>query len=137
MEDARRRRTQGRRLAAAGRLTGVHPALEERTREQIAVRLGVPLLTLYEASKLWHTPWPSQGKAVVAVLEAIPPTGALADRILAAGAAAGLWPEPVRWQGQRRLTACSRVPEHVAMADSGSRAPPPTTSPVPSQEAVQ
>ena len=39
--DARRRRTQGRRLEMGGRLTGVGGGLEEREREQIATRLGV------------------------------------------------------------------------------------------------
>jgi hypothetical protein len=135
-EDARRRRTQGRRLAAAVRLTGVHPALEERTREQIAVRLGVPLLTLREAALRWcqEPSWCSRGEAVMAVLDAVHPTGALPDRILAAGAAADLWPEPLRWRGRRSLRRCSEVPEHLAMPDGGRRAPPPTTSPVASRE---
>ena len=38
--DARRRRTQGRRLEMAGRLTGVSGGLKEREREQIADAVG-------------------------------------------------------------------------------------------------
>ena len=131
--DARRRRTQGRRQAWAGLVLGVDPSLEEPVRERIAERLGVPLLRLREACTLWQTPWPSRGRAVTAVLDALPATGALPDRILAAGAAAGLWGEPMRWRGRRRLHCCSDVPEQVAMADTGARGPPPTTSPVPPQ----
>ena len=41
-----RRRTQGRRLELAGRLTGVHPQLAEEVRERIATRLGVATMVL-------------------------------------------------------------------------------------------
>ncbi len=40
------RRTQGRRLELAGRLTGVHPQLAEEVRERIATRLGVATMVL-------------------------------------------------------------------------------------------
>ena len=54
--DARRRRTQGRRLEMAGRLTGVSGGLKEREREQIATRLGVA--TIGAVSDLWGPPRP-------------------------------------------------------------------------------
>ena len=130
-EDARRRRTQGRRTEWAGLLLGVHPTTDDCTRERIADRLGIPLLRHREACALWQKPWPSRGRAVAAVLGALPVTGALGEKILAAGAVAGLWGEAMRWPGRRHLDRCSEVPEQVALPDAGSRAPPPTTLPVP------
>ena len=51
--DPRRRRTQGRRLEMAGRLTGVSGGLDEREREKIATRLGVATMTVISGARRW------------------------------------------------------------------------------------
>ena len=61
--DARRRRTQGRRLEMAGRLTGVSGGLKEREREQIATRLGVATMTVLSGAHRWGRSWQSRGAA--------------------------------------------------------------------------
>ena len=63
--DARRRRTQGRRLEMGGRLTGVSGGLEEREREQIATRLGVATMTVLSGAHRWGRSWQSRGAAIV------------------------------------------------------------------------
>ena len=65
--DARRRRTQGRRLEMDGRLTGVSGGLEEREREQIATRLGVATMTVISGARRWGRSWQSRGAAIVAI----------------------------------------------------------------------
>ena len=55
--DTRRRRTQGRRMEMAGRLTGVSAELDERQREQIATRLGVATMTVISGARRWGRRW--------------------------------------------------------------------------------
>ena len=129
-DDLRRRRTQGRRLDLAGHLLGVHPSMEARIRERVATRLSVPLMTLGEASRSWGTSWTSRGRAILAVLDAIPVQASLPGRILAAGAAGGLWAEP-RWWGH--AGSHSGGPERAPPATPGTLSPRPTTSPVPEE----
>ena len=56
--DGYRRRSQGRRLEMAGRLTGVSGGLKEREREQIATRLGVATMTVLSGAHRWGRSWP-------------------------------------------------------------------------------
>jgi hypothetical protein len=131
-DDPRRRRTQGRRLGLAGRLLGVHPGQDERTRERIAARLGVPLVRLVDQARRWGRKWSTRGAALVAVLlmwSSPDPGGSVLERLLAAGAVADLWPEPRgamavsgRWASVR-----SGSSEHPLWGHPPSRAPPPTT----------
>ena len=88
------RRTQGRWLELAGRLTGVSPELEEREREQIATRLGVATMTVLAGAGSWERSWQSRGAAIVAVLVALAVTATLGDRMGAAGAVSDLEPQP-------------------------------------------
>ena len=97
------RRTQGRWLELAGRLTGVSPELEERKREQIATRLGVATMTVLAGAGSWERSWQSRGAAIVAVLVALAVSATLADRMGAAGAVSDLWGPPrprlvARWE---------------------------------------
>ena len=127
--DARRRRTQGRRLDFAGRLLGVHPGQDEATRERIAARLGVPLVRLLDQARRWGVDWSTRGAAIMAVLLMVGPGGSVLERILAAGTAADLWPEPrraVAFPG-RRIAVRSRGPEHPPSGLPRNRGPPPTT----------
>jgi hypothetical protein len=132
--DRRRRRTQGRRLEFAARLLGVHPGLDEGARERIATRLGVATLILLGAVRRWGTNWRDRGGAILAVLLALPLEASLLDRIGAAGAMGGLWPEPRRWEAARGdpgtwVFARSPHPEHPTTSSPRSRSPPPTTLP--------
>jgi hypothetical protein len=129
--DSRRRRTQGRRLDVAGRLVGVHPVLDATARERIATRLRVPAMTLLTAARGWGRSWKLGGAAILAVLVAIPLEASLLDRILAAGAVSGVWPEPRRWDVARRswVMARSSSSEHPVVRSPRGRGPPPTNSP--------
>ncbi len=129
-DDPRRRRTQGRRLSLVGWLLGVHPEQDERTRERIAARLGVALLRLREQARRWGRRWWTRGAAVVTVLLMIDPAGSVLDRLLAAGAVGGLWPEPRRevvLPGRWALLRSGEL-EHPPFGQPPSRGPPPTTS---------
>jgi hypothetical protein len=129
-DDERRRRTQGCQLQRAGCLLGVHPDVDARTRERIATRLRVPTMALRSAASGWTSRWQAQGTAIVTALSALPHDGSLLDRVLAAGAQAGLWPPPQRWDPARRtwVRARSRAPKRSGTGPSRSRASPPTTS---------
>ena len=129
--DERRRRTQGCRLELAGKLLGVHPELEVRSRERLATRLRVPTLTLRDAAQRWATSWMARGVAILAVLRTLPVDASLLDRILAAGAVTALWPPPQRWDPVRHtwVRCRSRPTERPVASASHSRAPPPTNSP--------
>ena len=134
--DARRRRTQGCRLDFCARLLGVHPQLDEGVRERIATRLGVATMTVRTAARSWApwAPWTMRGAAILAVLLALPIQATLLDRIGAAGASGGLWPEPRRWEAARGnsgtwVVARSPHPEHPTTSSPRSRGPPPTTLP--------
>ncbi len=128
-DDSRRRRTQGRHLDFAARLVGVHPSVEDALRERIATRLDVPVMRLREETQRWGTMWKTRGAAVVGVLEAIPVATSLGERILAAGAAGGLWPQAP----SKGVTIRSGDPERPGAKHSGPRGPPPTNSPVPAE----
>ena len=133
----RRRRTQGRRLERAGRLVGVHPQLQERAREQIATRLAVATMKLLRGAGGWAKSWKSRGAAVLAVLVAIPIQASLHYRMLAAGAAGGLWAQPRHWDADRGswltwpIAPCpaSERSEQPVAAAPRARGPPPTKSP--------
>lgn len=126
--DARRRRTQGRRLERAERLLGVHPGVTDSDRERIAARLQVPLLVLRTAAAGRAASWAARGAVIVAILLELTACTRLPDRVLAAGAVAGLWPPPRRWDGLGRawLPVRSRRPERGGRRRLRGRDPPPT-----------
>jgi len=118
-------------LDLAGKLLGVHPEFDARTRERIATRLWVPTMTLRDAAHRWATSWMARGAAILAVLLALPVDTSLLDRILAAGAVTDLWPPPQRWDPVRRtwVRSRSRCRDRPVASAAPSRAPPPTNSP--------
>ena len=138
--DGYRRRTQGRRLEMAGRLTGVSGGLKEREREQIATRLGVATMTVLSGAHRWGRSWQSRGAAIVAVLVALACSATLGDRMDAASAVSDLWGPPrprlvARWEqaGKSWLVAASGGSEARERGAAGSprgRAPPATKAPV-------
>ena len=95
--DPRRRRTQGRQLAWAERLLGLDPDVTPTQRERLASGLRVPALALLSWCRTVSSRWRARGQAVRRVLAALPVDAGLLDRVLAAGAATGLWPPPRRW----------------------------------------
>jgi len=130
-DDERRRRTQGCRLELAGKLLGVHPEFNARTRERVATHLRVPTMTLRTAADQWAMSWMARGGAVLAVLRALPVDESLLDRILSASAITDLWPPFQRWDPIRRtwVRCRSRRRERPVASAPQSRAPPPTNSP--------
>ena len=129
--DPRRRRTQDRRLQLAGRLMGVHPALDDGARERIATRLGVATLTLLSGAGSWTRNCKTRGTAIMAVLLALPLRASLLDRMPAAGAESGLWAHPWRWDAARATwirsaSSDSRQAEHPGATTGEGRSPPPT-----------
>jgi hypothetical protein len=129
--DARRRRTQGRRLQWVGRLVGVHPSVDDSARERIATRLGVPTMTVRGAAGRWARRWTTRGAAIVLVLLALSNDALQPDRILAAGAVAGVWVAARRWDPARAswVVVCSEPAKRPGADGPGDRGPPPTTSP--------
>lgn len=130
--DPRRRRTQGRWLDVAGRLTGVHPDMSDAVREQLARRLGVATMTLRMATQMWGgaCDWTARAVAVLLVVEKLPKTESLSDRLLSSGALAKLWPPPRRWDP----SAASLLEPFLSAPPApspcgGARAPPCTNSP--------
>ena len=129
--DERRRRTQGCRLDLAGKLLGIHPDVDARTRERIATRVQVPTMTLRSAAGQWAVSWQARGAAVLAVLPSLPIDASLLDRILSAGAVTDLWPVPQRWDPGRGTWVRPRSggTKRRDTNPSQDRAPPPTNSP--------
>ena len=128
-DDSRRRRTQGRRLELAGRLVGVHPELDEGTRERVASRLGVGTMMLRSGARSWSRSWTQRGAAVLAVLVALALDGALLDRLLAAGVLVGVWTGVGRWDAARGswIMPRSSPAERPTVVRPRGRSPPPTT----------
>ena len=134
------RRTQGRRLELAGRLTGVSGELNARQREQIATRLGVATMTVLAEASRWGRRWRSRGAAIVAVLRALAVSATLGDRMGAAGAVSDRWGPPrprlvARWEqtGKSWIVAASGRSEAREQGLGGGlrgRAPPATKAPV-------
>ena len=137
--DPRRRRTQGRRLAMAGRLTGVSTALAAWQREPIATRLGVATMTVRTGAQRWGRSWQSCGAAIMAVLLALACDATLPDRMAAAGAVSDRWGPPrprlvARWEtvgGSWIVAPRGRSPAPEPDVDGGrqERAPPATKAP--------
>ena len=133
------RRTQGRRLELAGRLTGVSPELEDREREQIATQLGAATMTVRSGARSWGRSWQSGGVAIVAVLAAVPVSATLGDRMGAAGAVSDLWGPPrprlvARWEQAGKSWIVARAGRTKAREKDGAdrlreRAPPATKRP--------
>lgn len=129
LEEPGRGRSRRRQLEVAGRVTGVHPEVDEGARERIAARLGVATLVLRTAARSWARSSSVRGAAVLTVLAGIPLEISLLDRVLTAGMIGGLWAPPQRWDPARRSWIGPRSvrPEHRLLDRPRGRSPPPTT----------
>lgn len=96
-------RTHRRRLDLTSRLLGVHPGQSQQQRERIATRLGIPTMSLLGAANLVARSPAHREQAVRSTLGRVEPRASLLDSVLLAGACAGLWPEPYRWDRPGRL----------------------------------
>lgn len=129
LEEPGRGRSRRRQLEVAGRVTGVHPEVDERARERIAARLGVATLALRTAAHGWARSGAMRGAAVLTVLAGIPLEVSLLDRVLTAGTIADLWAPPQRWDPAQRgwIGASSVRRERRLRGLPRGRSPPPTT----------
>jgi hypothetical protein len=95
-------RTQGRRVVRGAQLVGIAPRVghdEQRHREQMARRLGVPTLVLVEQARRWEQArgYRERGATIAGVLFEMEASRALSDRLMCAGTIEGLWGRPSRW----------------------------------------
>ena len=91
--------SQLRGLEVATRLVGVAAENDDGAREQLAELLDVDTLLLREqAQQLRHgAGYRKRGQAVRAVLDALPRSALLPDRLLECGYQIGQWGAPYRW----------------------------------------
>jgi len=114
------RRTQGRQLDAAQRLLGLG-LLDDDALSRQATLLGVPTLGLRTARARTRTEsWTARGAAVVSILDELEVDGRLLDRLLLAGAGAGLWGRPLRWDRARQTMVRGRSEPPERPPDQGS-----------------
>ena len=112
--------TQRRRVQRLARCLGTAPKLQAPQRQRIADVLVVALLIMMEQLRLVvaQPGYRSRGAAICAVLASLPRTPSTPDRLLAAGHIAGLWGQPLRWDGDH----CALRP--VPYRPGGTRGPP-------------
>jgi hypothetical protein len=104
-------RTQGRRLVRGARLIGIGPTAaddELDPREPMARRLGVPTLVLVEQARRWKEAhgYRERGAAIARVLAEMEVSRSVSDRLMCAGALAGLWGQPSCWDPVGRVVRC-------------------------------
>jgi hypothetical protein len=105
---------------------GVDPELDRRDRELIALLIGVAALTLHGAAARGVT-WRKRAAATLEVLGQMTPQTSLLNSILEAGAVAGEWGMPWRWEEGRGWTLPrSRTAERPSRGTARGRGPPPT-----------
>jgi len=95
-------RTQQRHMDRAARLLGIDSSLDEKRREQIAHILWVPGQVIHESAHLIENQhaYTIMGAAICSVLDEISLTPRIFDHLAQAGAVAGIWPEPFRWDAK-------------------------------------
>lgn len=94
--------TQLRRLALAAQLLAVAPGVASRRREKVAEILGIDLLLLGEQAQKMHVArgYQQRGAAIRRVLDALPHSLFLPERLLECGYLAGCWGAAYRWVPQ-------------------------------------
>jgi hypothetical protein len=101
-----RHSTVRRRVAAAGLLLGLSPAIDDRQAEQVAQVLDIPGLDHAQARQGFAraSGLRGRGAVIVSVLGRMPLSGAVERRLLCAGAHVQLWGPPGIWDvAGRRL----------------------------------
>jgi hypothetical protein len=96
-----RHSTVRRRIAAAGRLLGLAPELDDREAEWVAQVLDIPGLDHARArGAVQVAGLRERAAAIVSVLDRMPLTGAVERRLLCAGAHVGLWDRAGIWDAK-------------------------------------
>lgn len=95
--------TQLDHLDAAATLLGLSAEVTPRLGEAVAIRLAVPRLWHLEAARDYRrgVGYQAHGQAICAVLDRIPASPCIVDRLLACGAIVGMWGRVVRWDPTR------------------------------------
>lgn len=91
--------TQLRRLTLAAQLLGLAPEVGSGKRERVADTLGVDLLLLSDQAGRFCSAggYRDRGSAVTCVLDALPPSDFLAERLVECGTLANRWGAAYRW----------------------------------------
>jgi hypothetical protein len=98
-------RTQLRHLDRLTLLLAIKPDIDEYLRDEAANILSVPGQVLHDSAGLvqGQSSYRTLGTAICSVLETIPETTTLFERIAEAGAVATLWPAPCFWDCQHQM----------------------------------
>ncbi len=109
-----RRITQRRHLERASLILGVHPGLDERSREELAQILSLPGQQLLDNAKKFHgsSGDHGRGKAICNILSLIEDSPVMFSRLADAGAAVCLWPWPDRWDPRLKIFQSSPYRPH-------------------------
>ena len=91
--------TQLRRLTLAAQLLGLAPKIGSRKREHVADTLGVDLLLLSDEAQQFCSArgYRDRGSAVTRILDALPRSDFLAERLVECGTLANHWGAAYRW----------------------------------------
>lgn len=102
-------RTQLRHLDRLCLLLAIKPDIDEYLREEVSNILSVPGQVLHDSTGLVQeqSGFRTLGTAICNVLETIPETSTLFERIAEAGAVATLWPAPCFWDCQHQMLKTS------------------------------
>lgn len=94
--------TQLRRIVLAAKLLALAPRVPSRRREHVADILALDNLLLAEQAQQFcaASGYQQRGAAVLRILEAIPQSALLPERLVECGTRAGLWGRACRWLPQ-------------------------------------
>lgn len=115
--------TQLRRLKQAARLLALAPTVAWRHRGRVADLLALDGLLVSEQAQRFGTAkgYQQRGAAVRRLLEALPPSHFLPERLVACGTLAGCWGPAYRWLPESAIL--DRHPYRAAGTDPPSRPP--------------
>jgi len=121
--------TQLRRLMLAAQLLAVAPGVASRRREKVAEILCIDLLLLCEQAQKMRAAqgYQQRGAAIRKVLDALPQSRFLPERLLECGYLAGCWGAPHRWLPQS--ASLRRRPFRAAGTQPGTGTQPPYRPP--------
>jgi hypothetical protein len=95
--------TQRRRIVVGAKLFGIDTGLADASRDVRAGELEIAALVLRDEARDWSQAkgYRSRGAVVTSAMRGLPRGRCVLDRVLVAGALAGLWGRPYRWEPQQ------------------------------------
>ena len=95
--------TQRRRIVRGAKLFGIDTGLSDPARDIHAGELEIAALVLRDDARAWSraSGYQSRGAVVTHAMRGLPRGRCVLDRVLVAGALAGLWGRPYRWEPRR------------------------------------